>query len=57
LACPMNVREVKNLEMNHHRVVVTTGSIWGVEPLVAGLVNVSQKIFFSRRSSSDGCRC
>jgi len=32
------------------RVVVTTGSIWGVEPLVAGLVNVSQKIFFRRLS-------
>src|SRR5438067_4355949 len=32
------------------RVVVTTGSIWGVEPLAAGLVNVSQKIFFRRLS-------
>src|SRR5439155_477442 len=28
------------------RVAVTTGSIWGVEPLAAGLVNVFQKIFF-----------
>src|SRR5438067_4652612 len=32
------------------RVVVTTGSIWGVEPLAAGLVNVFQKIFFRRLS-------
>src|SRR5438874_4819126 len=32
------------------RVAITTGSIWGVEPLAAGLVNVSQKIFFRRLS-------
>jgi hypothetical protein len=32
------------------RVAVTTGSIWGVEPLAAGLVNVFQKIFFRRLS-------
>jgi hypothetical protein len=32
------------------RVVVTTGSIWGLEPLAAGLVNVFQKIFFRRLS-------
>jgi cytochrome c peroxidase len=32
------------------RVVVTTGSLWGVEPLAAGLVNVFQKIFFRRLS-------